>query len=207
MHFDQWTFCQRLADRLCHDFSGTVQGVSSAIDLMCEAKDEAERGEALAFLKQAAAAQTLALRLARLGFGSGDQASDAAEVRRLGEMMFAGIRPELVWHIAETRLPPAAGQAIIALLKAAADILAAGGEAQIAFDREDGRWRVTLKAVGPRAVLREDFLAGLLERPSDGLPGRRFQGAWIGALAQAAGGQVATEAREGVISLHLTGSD
>jgi histidine phosphotransferase ChpT len=185
---------ERVVERLCHDVSSSAQALASGLDLLCEAQTQAEREEAVAFLSDALAAQKFKVGFARRVYGLA-QATDAAELKALAEALYADLRPSLDWAVNAPRLGPAASRALLLLLQIAADALAAGGGVR-ATSTPDGV-DLAVELTGPRVVVREEVRAGLSGQPvTAGLGGRWVQGAFVAALASAAGGGVEIEVRE-----------
>ncbi|PTT76881.1 histidine phosphotransferase, partial [Pseudomonas sp. HMWF010] len=91
---------------------------------------------------------------------------------------------------------------ILNIAQLAASALPAGGVATLRGLAVEGRYCITADAVGPRARLRPEVLAGLRgEALVEGLGGPWVQAAYLHALVRAAGGQVGVEIGEERVSL------
>jgi histidine phosphotransferase ChpT len=193
---------ERVADRLCHDISSSAQALASGLDLLSEARTDADRDEAVAFLGDALAAQKFKVGYARRAYGLGSAAS-AAELRPLAETLYADLRPSLDWAVGAPALGPAAARVLLLLLQIAADALAVGGIAR-ARSADDGSV-VAVDMAGGRIALKDEVLAGLAGEPfGAGLGGRWVQGAFVAALAAQVGGRVEVELGEGAAAIRVS---
>ena len=182
---------ERLAERLCHDISSAAQALTSGLDLMTEAHSEAEREEAARLLRDALAAQKSKLAYARRAYGAG-AASDNADLAAMAAEQFAEIRPSLDWAVEAATLGPTGSRALLLLAQIGADALAAGGVVR-AVSASDSSW-IAVELAGPRIALKEEVRAGLAAEPfAAGLGGRWLQGAYLAALAAAAGGSIVVD--------------
>lgn len=182
---------ERVADRLCHDISSSAQALASGLDLLSEARTEADREEAVAFLGDALAAQKIKVGYARRAYGLGSAAT-AAELRTLAETLYADLRPTLDWAVEAPTLGPVGARILLLLLQIAGDMLAVGGAVR-ARSADDGSV-VAVDMAGGRITLKDEVRAGLAGEPfATGLGGRWVQGAFVAALATKAGGRVEVE--------------
>jgi histidine phosphotransferase ChpT len=179
---------ERLAERLCHDISSAAQALASGLDLLTEARSEAERDEAAGLLKEALAAQNFKVAYARRVYGGG-LATDNAELAATAGALYAELRPSLDWAVAAPSLGPTGSRALLLLVQIAADALALGGVVR-ATSAADGSM-VAVELAGRRVTPKDEVRAGLAGAPfAAGLGGRWVQGAYLAALAAAAGGHV-----------------
>jgi histidine phosphotransferase ChpT len=193
---------ERVADRLCHDISSSAQALASGLDLLGEARTDADRDEAVAFLGEALAAQKSKVGYAREAYGLGSAAS-AADLKALAEALYADLRPTLDWAVEAPSLEPAAGRVLLLLLQVAADALAVGGAVR-ATTAGDGSV-VAVDMAGGRIALKDEVRAGLAGEPfAAGLGGRWVQGAFVAALAARAGGRVEVVLSEGAAAIRVS---
>jgi histidine phosphotransferase ChpT len=196
---------QRVADRLCHDFMGSVQGMTGALDLIAEAATTAEREEAVGLLGQALDALGAKIRFAREAYGRRSGPTPAAELAALSAALFASLRPELDWRVTAPSLDPRAACALLNLLQIGAECVAAGGRVRVAADRSDTGCLVEVEARGPRARLRAETATALAGSPlAEATAARSVQGAFLRSLAQAAGAEIVVVAQEGAVSLRVS---
>jgi hypothetical protein len=178
----------RLAERLCHDIASSAQALASGLDLLTEARSDAEHDEAAVLLQDALAAQKAKVAYARRAFGVG-AATDNAELADMAAALFAELRPSLDWAVAAPALGPTGSRVLLLLLQIGADALAAGGTVRATSTAEGSM--VAVELAGPRLSPKDDVRAGLAGEPfAAGLGGRWVQGAYVAALAAASGGRV-----------------
>jgi hypothetical protein len=178
----------RLAERLCHDIASSAQALASGLDLLTEARSDAERDEAVGLLKDALAAQKAKVAYARRAYGAG-AATDSAELAAMAAALYAELRPTLDWAVEAPALGPIGSRVLLLLLQVGADALAAGGTVR-ATSAPDGS-SVAVELAGARLTVKDDVRAGLAGEPfAAGLGGRWVQGAYLAALAAAAGGRI-----------------
>ncbi|HEY2177683.1 MAG TPA: histidine phosphotransferase family protein [Caulobacteraceae bacterium] len=195
---------ERLVDRLCHDLAGSFQALASGLDLLSEADSPEMRQEAAALLADAFADQRAKVAFARRAFGSAPPATASGDLAALARELFAGHRARIDWVVGAEALGPAGARCLINLVQIAAECLAMGGEARVAARRDETGTLITVEALGPRAVLRDETRSGLAGQSlSGGLAGRWVQGALVSELARAAGGAVRVEEAEGAISFRV----
>lgn len=196
---------QRVADRLCHDFMGSVQGMIGALDLITEAATAAEREEAVGLLSQAVDALGAKIRFAREAYGRRSGPTPAADLAALSAALFASLRPELDWRVTMPSLDPPAACVLLNLLQIGAECVAAGGCVRVAADRSDTECLVEVEARGPRARLRAETATALSGSPFDEAAATRsVQGAFLRSLAQAAGAEIGVVAQEGAVRLRVS---
>jgi histidine phosphotransferase ChpT len=195
---------QRLVDRLCHDIAGSIQALSSGVDLLTEAGDSATREEAASFIADAVAGQRSRLAYARRAFGSAPPATETAELAHLANGMFADLRASLDWAVEAERLGPAGARCLLNLVQIAAEILAVGGVAKVMARTRPAGSEILVEARGPRLILRPETRAGLAGEPlAGGLAGRWVQAALVSALTRAAGGRVGVEEAESTVTIRI----
>ncbi len=178
----------RLAERLCHDIASSAQALASGLDLLTEARSDAERDEAAALLLDALAAQKAKVAYARRAYGVG-AATDNAELGAMAAALYADLRPSLDWAVEAPALGPTGSRALLLLLQIGADAVAAGGTVRVTSALDGSA--IAVELAGARVLVKDDVRAGLAGEPfAAGLGGRWVQGAYLAALAASAGGQV-----------------
>jgi histidine phosphotransferase ChpT len=193
---------ERVAERLCHDISSSAQALASGLDLLREARTGDERDEAVGLLSEALAAQTSKVGYARKAYGL-TQAAETSDLKALAETLYADLRPTLDWAVEAPSLGPAAARVLLILLQIAADAVAAGGVVR-ATSAHDGSM-VGVDMTGPRVALKDEIRAGLTGGSiTAGLGGRWVQGAFVAALASAAGGKIEIDLRDGGATIRVS---
>ncbi|KQY35045.1 histidine phosphotransferase [Caulobacter sp. Root487D2Y] len=197
-------FAALVAARLCHDFISPASAIVSGLDLLEDPSAQDMREDAMSLISSSARKLADLLQFTRVAFGASASAEnfDSRELEKLAQGVFAHVRPTMDWAIPPSTLNKASARAILNIAQIAASALPAGGKATLRAVAADGRVAITADAVGPRARLRPEVLAGLKgEALAEGLGGPWVQAAYLNALVRAAGGQVGVELGEDKVSL------
>ena len=197
-------FAAMVAARLCHDFISPASAIVSGLDLLEDPSAQDMREDAMSLIASSARKLADLLQFTRVAFGASASAEnfDSRELEKLSQGVFAHVRPSMVWDIPATVLNKASARAILNIAQLAASALPAGGVATLKAVVLDDRVAITADALGPRARLRPEVLAGLKgEALAEGLGGPWVQAAYLHALVRAAGGQVGVELGEDRVSL------
>ncbi|PLR18789.1 histidine phosphotransferase [Caulobacter zeae] len=198
-------FAALVAARLCHDFISPASAIVSGLDLLEDPSAQDMRDDAMSLISSSARKLADLLQFTRVAFGASASAEafDSRELERLAQQgVFAHVRPNLTWDIAPQPLNKAASRALLNIAQIAASALPAGGAATLRAVVADGRTAITADAVGPRARLRPEVLAGLKGEPlGEGLGGPWVQAAYLFSVVRAAGGQIGVEIAEERVSI------
>lgn len=192
-------FAAMLAARLCHDFISPASAIVSGLDLLDDPAAQDMRDDAMNLIASSARKLADLLQFTRVAFGASASAEnfDSRELEKLAQGVFAHVRPTLNWAIEPQAMNKPASRAVLNIAQIAASALPAGGVATVNGVNADGRFSIIAEAVGPRARLRPEVLAGLKGEPlAEGLGGPWVQAAYLNALVRAAGGQIAAEVGE-----------
>jgi histidine phosphotransferase ChpT len=193
---------ERVAERLCHDISSSAQALASGLDLLQDARTGEERDEAVSLLSEALAAQTSKVGYARRAYGLA-QAADTSDLKALAEALYADLRPTLDWAVEAPSLGPAAARVLLILLQIAADAVAAGGVVRATSAHDSSM--VGVDMTGPRVALKDEIRTGLTGGSiTAGRGGRWIQGAFVAALASAAGGKIEIDLRDGGATIRVS---
>lgn len=191
---------ERLAERLCHDFAGSGQGLISGLDLLSEAASANEREGALDFLRQTLVAQGDKIAYARRAFGRATPA-EAGQLRGMIEKRFEGGRAKLVWALGPEGFAAQAARLLLLLAEIGAEAAAAGGTVRLMTDRQG----VAAEISGTKVGLRTEARAGLRGEPlGEGLAGRWIGGAFLSLAARAAGGHVTLEEGSEALTIRVS---
>ena len=192
----------RLASKLCHDFISPAGAIVSGLDLLDDPTAKDMRDEAMGLIAASARKLTDHLSFARVAFGAstGTESFDTGELERLTQGVFAHVRAELDWAVAETSLPKRASLVLLNLAQLAGAALPTGGVARVEATLERGVYTVSVLAEGARTRLHAEVKAGLAGEPlGEGLAGRWVQAYYVQAVAKAGGGKLGVEASETAI--------
>ena len=196
-----------LAARLCHDFISPASAILSGVDLLGDPTAQDMRDDALNLISASAKKLGDMLAFARVAFGASATAEtfDCAALKILTEGVFAHVRPSLNWQVGLPTLPKPAARAILNMAQIAASALPTGGIAEARADIDGANIVIVLNAVGARARLRPEVVAGLRGEPlGEGLGGHWVQAYYLHALVAAAGGRCSAEITEERVLLTAT---
>lgn len=188
---DAAELASRLASRLCHDFMGPTGAILSGLDLLDDPSSPVPREEALSLVRDGARALTAQLTFARAAFGTADGEVGREELESLARGLFEVTGSTLDWDVQPRLLPAATARILLNLLQIAAAGIAAGGVARASVrSTGDRETRIVVEALGEKARLYPEVLAGLKGEARQGMAGRWVQGALVHALVGAARGRV-----------------
>lgn len=196
-----------LAARMCHDFISPASAVVSGLDLLEDPSAQDMREDAMGLI--AASARKLAdlLAFTRVAFGASATAEtfDARELEKLAAGVFAHMRAQLDWAVETPAVTKPAARALLNLAQMAGAALPTGGTAHIRAVQEGASSTIAIEAIGPRARLRPEVLAGLRgEGPGEGLHGHWVQAYYVHLFLSDAGGRVVAEVGEEKVTFAVT---
>jgi histidine phosphotransferase ChpT len=196
-----------LAARMCHDFISPASAIVSGLDLLEDPTAQDMREDAMGLI--AASARKLAdlLAFTRVAFGASASAQtfDPRELETLARGVFGHMRADLVWSVAAEGLPKSAARALLNLAQMGGAALPTGGACTVRAVQEGGSIVIAVEAIGPRARLRAEVLAGLQgEGPGEGLHGHWVQARYVNLFVGDAGGRVFADVGEERVTLGAT---
>jgi histidine phosphotransferase ChpT len=196
-----------LAARLCHDFISPASAIVSGLDLLEDPTAQDMRDDAMGLIGASARKLSDMLEFCRVAFGASASAEtfDARQLERLARGVFAHMRAELDWQVE----PPAVGKPVartlLNLAQMAGAALPTGGVAKVRAVQEAASVAIAVEAVGPRARLRPEVLAGLRgEGPGEGLHGHWVQARYVSLFVHDAAGRIFAEATEEKVTFAAT---
>ena len=184
-----------LCSRLCHDLMSPVGALNNGIELLADEDDPAMREKCLELLEDSARASANKLKFFRLAFGAAGgfgEDVDTHEARAALKGVF-GVerRLEIVWEVAEDRLPKGAINLLLNLALLAGDALVRGGRLDIGAESREHEIELVIRGEGPRILLDPALRQTLATGMSDGTVEPRAAGAWLAhSLAADAGGTI-----------------
>jgi len=193
-----------LASRLCHDFISPASAIMSGLDLLDDPSAQDMRDDAMALISGSARKLADMLQFARVAYGgaSGAEHFSRQELEALAKGVFAHHRGDLDWSMGPETLANGPARALLNLSAVAAAALPMGGTAKFSVEQVGGDVIIIVDAVGPRARLRPELLAGLQGAgPGEGLAGHWVQAAWTQALIIQSGGTIEVVCEEGGVVL------
>jgi len=196
-----------LAARMCHDFISPASAIVSGLDLLEDPSAQDMREDAMNLI--AASAHKLADQLAftRVAFGASATAEsfDVRELEKLAAGVFGHMRAELDWAVESPSVNKPTARALLNLAQIAGAALPTGGVAHVRAVQEAASTAIAIEAVGPRARLRPEVLAGLRgDGPGEGLHGHWVQAYYVHLFLTDAGGRVFVDLAEEKVTFAVT---
>jgi len=196
-----------LAARMCHDFISPASAIVSGLDLLEDPSAQDMREDAMGLI--AASAHKLAEQLAftRVAFGASASAEtfDTRELEKLAAGVFGHVRAKLDWAVESPAVNKATARALLNLAQIAGAALPTGGVAHVRAVQEAASTAIAIEAIGPRARLRPEVLAGLRgEGPGEGLHGHWVQAYYVHLFLTDAGGRVFVDLSEEKVTFAAT---
>ncbi|MCV0414025.1 MAG: histidine phosphotransferase [Brevundimonas sp.] len=189
-----------VAAKLCHDFISPSGAIVSGLDLLNDPTAQDMRDDALGLIAQSAQKMVALVHFARVAFGAATTSErfTARELKDLVTGMTDGGRATLDWRVADGDFSKPQARALVNLAYLTVAALPLGGEAVVQSRVEDGRLYLEGFAVGARARLKPEALAGLKgERLTEGLAGQWIQPYWLWLTVREAGGELHLEVEDG----------
>ncbi len=185
-----------LAAKMCHDLISPASAILSGLDLLEDPSAQDMREDAMGLISSSARKLTDLLSFCRVAFGASASAEmfDVRELQRLTAGIFQHMRADLDWQVVVPSLSKPAARAVLNLGQLAGAVLPMGGRVRIESQSHDGAQMILAQAMGPRARLRPEVLAGLTGEPlAEGLHGSWIQAYYTHLFVRDAGGQVHVE--------------
>lgn len=195
----------QLAGRLCHDFISPASAINSGLELLDDPTAADMREEAMSLIAGSARKLVALLAFSRVAFGASTTAENFAadELHTLIQGVYAHVRAELDWQVAESQLNKPAARALLNIAQIAATAFPTGGIVSLSADQEGADIKVQAISSGSRSRLRPEVTTGLRgQRLTEGLGGPWVQAYYLHALVARAGGRLDFETAED--SLRIT---
>jgi histidine phosphotransferase ChpT len=188
-----------LAARMCHDFISPASAIVSGLDLLEDPSAQDMREEAMGLIATSARKLADLLAFTRVAFGASASAEtfDARDLQKLAQGVFKHMRAELDWAVETPAVNKPAARTLLNLAQMTGAALPTGGTARIRAVQEGASIAIAAEAVGPRARLRPEVLAGLRGEPlGEGLHGHWVQAYYVHLFLTDAGGRIFADVQE-----------
>ncbi|WP_334161132.1 histidine phosphotransferase ChpT [Phenylobacterium sp.] len=196
-----------IAARMCHDFISPASAIVSGLDLLEDPSAQDMREEAMNLIASSARKLADLLSFTRVAFGASASAEtfDVRELEKLARGVFGHMRAELDWAVEAPAVNKPAARALLNLAQMAGAALPTGGVARVRAVQEGASIAIAIEAVGPRARLRPEVLAGLQGAPlGEGLHGHWAQAYYVHLFLADAGGRVFVDVNEEQVTFAAT---
>lgn len=196
-----------IAARMCHDFISPASAIVSGLDLLEDPSAQDMREEAMNLIASSARKLADLLSFTRVAFGASASAEtfDVRELEKLARGVFGHMRAELDWAVEAPAVNKPAARALLNLTQMAGAALPTGGVARVRAVQEGASIAIAIEAVGPRARLRPEVLAGLQGAAlGEGLHGHWAQAYYVHLFLADAGGRVFVDVNEEQVTFAAT---
>lgn len=196
-----------IAARMCHDFISPASAIVSGLDLLEDPSAQDMREEAMNLIASSARKLADLLSFTRVAFGASASAEtfDVRELEKLARGVFGHMRAELDWAVEAPAVNKPAARALLNLAQMAGAALPTGGTARVRAVQESASIAIAIEAVGPRARLRPEVLAGLQGAAlGEGLHGHWAQAYYVHLFLADAGGRVFVDVNEQQVTFAAT---
>ncbi len=188
-----------VSSRICHDLVSPMSSVASAIEILDDqSSDEAMRTLAEDLLRQGAQKLKASLMFQRYAFGSmslSDRVADIHTVKDILDNYAALYAPSLEWHLEKTDLTYFQTRLLLHMAYIGLHSLPRGGVVKIEIKASGPACTsLILTSEGPRAILRPDIQAAILQTaPEDGWSARNIHMQICTDIARQLGGRLEAE--------------
>jgi histidine phosphotransferase ChpT len=196
-----------LAARMCHDFISPASAIVSGLDLLEDPSAQDMREEAMGLIASSARKLADLLQFTRVAFGASAAAEtfDSRALEALVRGVFAHMRAELDWQVEPSGLNKPAARTLLNLAQLGGAALPTGGTTRVRAAQDGGAVTLAVEAIGARARLRPEVLAGLRgEGLGEGLHGHWVQAYYLHLLLGDAGGRVFADVADGQVTFAAT---
>jgi histidine phosphotransferase ChpT len=196
-----------LAARMCHDFISPASAIVSGLDLLDDPSAQDMREEAMGLIASSARKLTDLLQFTRVAFGASAAAEtfDSRALEALVRGVFAHMRAELDWQVEPSGVNKPTARALLNLAQLGGAALPMGGTTRVRVAQDGGAATLAVEAIGARARLRPEVLAGLRgEGMGEGLHGYWVQAYYLHLLLRDAGGRVFADVSDGQVTFAAT---
>jgi len=200
-------FAAHLAARMCHDFISPASAIVSGLDLLEDPTAQDMRDDAMGLISASARKLADLLEFTRVAFGASASAEtfDARHLEKLAQGVFSHMRADLDWQVETEAVNKPTARTLLNLAQMAGAALPTGGVARVRAVQEAASVAVAVEAVGPRARLRAEVLAGLRgDGPGEGMHGHWVQARYVNLFVGDAGGRVFADASEEKVTFAAT---
>ena len=196
-----------LAARMCHDFISPASAIVSGLDLLDDPSAQDMKEDAMNLISGSARKLADLLSFTRVAFGASASAEtfDPRELEKLAQGVFNHMRATLDWQVEAPAVNKPAARALMNLAQMAGAALPMGGTAKVRAVAQDATIAIAVEAVGTRARLRPEVLAGLRgDGLGAGLPGHWVQAYYVHLFLADAGGRIFADVNEEKVTFAAT---
>ena len=180
-----------LCSRVCHDLISPVGAIVNGLEVLEEAKDEANKTFAMDLIKKSAGTASAKLQFCRIAFGAAGSAGsqiDLGDAETIARGFLEDDKTKLAWKLPRVLLPKNKVKLLLNMLLIAGQTIPRGGQLSVDPIGSGESMGFKVSAAGANAKV-APAVASLLtgEAGSEALDAHRIQPFYAGLLAKACG--------------------
>jgi histidine phosphotransferase ChpT len=196
-----------LCSRVCHDLISPVGAVVNGLEVLDEAKDEANKTFALDLIKKSAGTASAKLQFCRIAFGAGGSAGaqiDLGDAEKIARGFLEDDKTKIAWNLPRALLPKNRVKLLLNMLLIAQQTIPRGGQLTVDAIGSGESMGFKVSAAGANAKVPPAVASLLAGEAGDGLDAHRIQPFYAGLLARDCGvkAAMAMEGEAVVVSAH-----
>ena len=180
-----------LCSRVCHDLISPVGAIVNGLEVLEEAKDEANKTFALDLIKKSATTASAKLQFCRIAFGAAGSAGaqiDLGDAETIARGFFEDDKTKLAWNLPRVLLAKNRVKLVLNMLLIAGQTIPRGGQITVDPIGSGETMGFKVSAAGTNAKVAPATAALLAgETGPDGLDAHRIQPFYAGLLAKDCG--------------------
>ena len=183
-----------LCSRVCHDLISPVGAIVNGLEVLAEAKDEANKTFAMDLIKKSAGTASAKLQFCRIAFGAAGSAGsqiDLGDAESIARGFLEDDKTKLAWKLPRVLLPKNKVKLLLNMLLIAGQTIPRGGQLSVDPIGSGERMGFKVSAAGANAKV-APAVASLLtgEAGGEALDAHRIQPFYAGLLAKDCGVKV-----------------
>jgi histidine phosphotransferase ChpT len=196
-----------LCSRVCHDLISPVGAVVNGLEVLDEAKDEANKTFALDLIKKSAGTASAKLQFCRIAFGAGGSADaqiDLGDAEKIARGFLEDDKTKIAWNLPRALLPKNRVKLLLNMLLIAQQTIPRGGQLTVDAIGSGESMGFKVSAAGANAKVPPAVASLLAGEAGEGLDAHRIQPFYAGLLARDCGvkAAMAMEGEAVVVSAH-----
>jgi histidine phosphotransferase ChpT len=196
-----------LCSRVCHDLISPVGAVVNGLEVLDEAKDEANKTFALDLIKKSAGTASAKLQFCRIAFGAGGSAGaqiDLGDAEKIARGFLEDDKTKIAWNLPRALLPKNRVKLLLNMLLIAQQTIPRGGQLTVDAIGSGESMGFKVSAAGANAKVPPAVASLLAGEAGEGLDAHRIQPFYAGLLARDCGvkAAMAMEGEAVVVSAH-----
>jgi histidine phosphotransferase ChpT len=179
-----------LCSRVCHDLISPVGAIVNGLEVLDEAKDEANKSFALDLIKKSAGTASAKLQFCRIAFGAGGSAGaqiDLGDAEKIARGFLEDDKTKIAWNLPRALMPKNRVKLLLNMLLIAQQTIPRGGQLTIDTIGSGESMGFKVSAAGANAKVPPAVASLLAGEAGEGLDAHRIQPFYAGLLARDCG--------------------